>query len=268
MLQKKILKLMKILNRFTLDDIVTTLELVEKEEILALNYIQNLEKENVVRQISPRQYAYCEKNERVICVFTKTEGSINREAPKIKMDKVKPNPIDITKDENYEKYLNARQKSQIKVNKYLKIIEAAGCLGGKNLMAFIKEWNKKNPELATSYSYFMGVRNLYREKGIGGLLINYGNYGKGESIVNDELYALCKEFYFTGDAMPLTAARALAIQKYIERYPDKKNDNFPQYSAFRKRIFDNYSAEERRKLRSFKFTGKNTTLNSEESMNE
>lgn len=246
MMRKKILRLAKIMGNFSLEDIVTTLELNKKEEKESFKCLSELVDNELLMKVSENIYIYNKKQKTQIkpSEADKNSGQI------IDPSGIKPLVIDITKDKNYEIYRTAPVFAKKKADKYLSVINAAGKLRGNELESFIKKWNKRFPKMKTSLTSFYRAKYLLMKKGVIGLVGSYWDHpNKGKSQVCSELYQLFKEFYLTYEAISMPKAIELAIEKYFKMYPDVKRYKPPSYQCFKRKLQIEYTNEEIEKFR-------------------
>ena len=254
MIQKRILKLAKILNMFTLDDIVITLELNKDGEKIALKYLKSLAENNLIKKISENQYIYLDPK---AIKFGKPELDKKLYQPQLNQsDKL---IIDITKYKNYEQYLNAPEWAKKRADKYLTLFHAAGSRTGIRLRLFIKEWNEQFPEMKTYYKTFLKVKRALKTKGVDSILAHFGNDAHREiTRTRNEIYPYFKEFYLFYKPIKVTEVIKLAVEKYEKLNPGKKVKKYPSYRCLRREILKEYTLDELNKLRNFKIKrGKN-----------
>jgi predicted transposase YbfD/YdcC len=130
-----------------------------------------------------------------------------------------------------EEYFLSPEWAKKQANKYLTVIKYARGLKGKELRAFIKEWNENNPEFKTSYqSVQIARRTLYKE-GRMGLLAKYGK-SKGKTSVKDEYFEMFKELYLT----VLKPSMKTCAKEVKEHFGIKNNEFFPSPISFLRRL--------------------------------
>jgi hypothetical protein len=123
MIQKKILRLARILNKFSFDDIAITLEFNEEDEINARKYLSELLKNGDIKKISADKYQFLENKAKKSLKISRKRAML---AKNIMDYKISPKIIDISKDENYPLYLNSSPRIKKRIDKYLAIFDAAG----------------------------------------------------------------------------------------------------------------------------------------------
>lgn len=256
MLQKKILRLAKILNRFTLDNISTILELNEQDEKTALEYLSVIAKKGFIKKTRNKQYLYLDKKTKTPVKQAKPLKKIENTKPEPVFDttRVSPKIIDITKDKSYKIYLNAKGRTREQADKYLAVLQASGGLSGAKLRFFINQWNEKFPDKKTSYQSVMRARKSLMHEGITSLLAKYGNNSKSKSSVDDYLYEYFKEYYLLFGVIPTSWAIELAMEKFMQLHPEKEHKQ-PSYLSFRRRLLKEFTREQIKQFRTVKIKG-------------
>lgn len=253
MIQKKIHRLVRLINKFTFDDIAITLELNKEDEKKAHKYLSSLIKKGIIRKISADMYQYIDNQAKTPA---KKYGQIFREhkvAPKVRIN---PKVIDISKDDNYQLYLNSSATIKKRIDKYLAVIQASEGLKGSHLESFLKQWNKQFPEMKTSRSSLLNAKKSFISGGLAALLLNRKtpeNNSKKE--VYDVMYNYFKGYYLTHKAIFLTKAYNLAIKKFKRLNPEINTFKMPTHSYFRKRLAADFTKEEIRQFRTIKIKG-------------
>lgn len=242
MIQKKLLKLAKMMSRFTLDDILFTLEIDEQTATLNINKFEDL---GIIKRISETEFLY-----------SSDKKNTKKQEAGFDLSKVTPSSLDITKDKDYHLYLSAPRGVKKKADKYLKVLESSGGLTGKKLRFFIEQWNTQFPDMKTSFASVMRARKRLLYEGLASLLANYHNYStKVKSKVGSDLYQYFKEFYLTYNAIPMTEAIRLATKKFLEQNPDIVWYSPPSYLCFQRRILSEFTREEIGQFRRLKIEG-------------
>lgn len=152
--------------------------------------------------------------------------------------------------EKYQKiYLNKNATTDIKVDrsysdspvwakaqaeKYMAVIKAAEGLKGKQLKYFIEKWNLENANLKTSYSCFMLMKKRYDERGICGLLANYGHSGK-KVWIDDLHFDYFKTLYLKEGAPSLRSCWESTLG-YAMRNNGMQKTDFPSQMAFKRKL--------------------------------
>lgn len=251
MIWKKLLKLIRIMARFSIDDIASILEIDEKTVLL---YFSDLENKGIIKKISEQRYMYVAAKK-----IKPTNKSTKRVMPTYENKKIpsiipKKLIIDITKDDDYQIYITAPPWAKKKADKYLAVLEAAGGLSGSKLRFFIRQWNKKFPEMKTSFASVMRARKTLYEEGVAALLAGYTVFEKCKSSVNDEIYKYFKEFYLSFEVVAMTSAIKRASEKYFQMHPDS-DYSLPSYVCFRNRLLNEFTKEEIKQFRTVEIKG-------------
>ena len=184
-MKQKILKLIKILNKFTLDDILS-LDEFDKQEVSVI--LSEFENSGVISKISKEQYIYFpDKNSKPQNI--NRLHNLNIEAKK--------DIIDIkslfSKEEEQEIYENASPNSKRRIVKYYAILKIAGQFDSRCIDAFLKQFSKEYPEYKISPSTFYRIRQKYFQYGIRGLIPKYAP--GPQSAVPQEMYEEFKKLY-------------------------------------------------------------------------
>lgn len=166
-MKQQILKLIKILNKFTLDDILSMDEF-DKQEVLEI--LSEFENSNLISKISKEQYIYFpNKNSN-----SKIPSRLHNNNLNIK---TKENITDIkslfSKEEEQEIYENASPNAKRRIVKYYTILKIVSQFDSRCIEAFLKHFSKAYPEYKISQSTFYRIRQKYFQYGIRGLIPNY-----------------------------------------------------------------------------------------------
>ena len=253
MRQTKLLKLVKMMSKFTSDDVSSILEIDEETTLLSLSELEN---KGIIKKISEGRYIHSpEKKDNT---HNKLVGRAKLTFEDKKLPPVIPKKlvIDITKDEDYQIYLNAPAWAKKKADKYLAVLEASGGLSGEKLKFFIKQWNKKFPEMKTSRASVLRARKTLSEEGVAALLAGYACFDRHKSSVNEDIYKYFKEFYLSFEVVTMIDAINRAKEKYFQIHPDS-DYKIPSYVCFRNRILREFTREELKQFRTVQIKGVN-----------
>ena len=163
-MKQKILKLIKILNKFTIDDILSMDDFEEQEvsEILS-----ELENSGIISKITAEEYIYFPNK--------KAEPQTSNRLHSLNIEKRK-DLTDIktlfSKDEEQEGYENASPNAKRRIVKYYTILKIASQFDNRCISAFLKQFSKEHPEYKISPSTFYRIRLKYAQYGIRGLIPN------------------------------------------------------------------------------------------------
>ena len=150
-MKQKLLKLIKILNRFTIDELIAMSEI---EEADIKNLVQEFLQDKVINKISQTEYAYIKPLKSISPIeLLKQNGKFYPKTPKQKIDisEINIEEFFLRKDETAI-YNNAPDWAKASLIKYTTILRLAGNLRGNSLKQFIEKLNAEHPEYKTSYS--------------------------------------------------------------------------------------------------------------------
>lgn len=138
-------------------------------------------------------------------------------------------------DLNIDAYSNAPAWSKKQADKYLELFALTKNLKHKEILAFLEEWNLKNPDKKVAYSTYAEAKRKYRQQGVAGLLAKYGhkNMVKG---IDDEYFEYFKSVYLREGAPSAHFAWSCVLG-----YAKAKNLNleirtFPSFMTFLRRL--------------------------------
>jgi|GEM_PF-4932428 len=253
MIRKKILKLAKRLNNFTLDDLAITLELNEEDEVNVRKYLSTLVKKEIVQKISDEKYKYIDDKVENSAKKIKQAFKQAERAPKVKIE---PKVTKIIKYDNYQLYLNSSVAVKKRVDKYLAVIHASENLKGSHLKSFLEQWNKQFPEMKTSKSSLMKAKKLLLSKGLAALILTNKNpETNAKRKIYDSIYNYFKSYYLKGRGSTVVRARELAIENFRRLNPSINPFKPPSDSYFRKRLAAEFTKEEIKQFRTAKTKG-------------
>ena len=250
-MKQKILKLIKILNKFTLDDILLMDNSDENEVKIIL---ADFEKFGVIKKISDTEYVFL------------------KQLPKLDDSKPIPHHKTITKplitnlfskEKEQMIYDNATEKSKKILTKYYTILKLARSRRGDALKIYLANLAEEHPEYSISYTTFHRIKRRYITEGLKGLIPKYKSNNK--SSVSDEMYQAFKKIYLTPNAYPLKTCVKMLSKDFC---------NLPSYMSFLRRLNKDFTSEEIKKYRSvgnslpqLNLPSKNTVLNDNEIRN-
>ena len=250
-MKQKILKLIKILNKFTLDDILLMDNFDENEVKIIL---ADFEKFGVIKKISDTEY-----------VFLKQLHKLNESEP-IPHHKTITKPLitNLFSKENEQMiYDNATEKSKKILTKYYTILKLASSRRGDALKIYLANLAEEHPEYSISYTTFHRIKRRYLTEGLNGLIPKYKSNNK--SSVSDEMYQAFKKIYLTPNAYPLKTCVKMLSKDFC---------NLPSYMSFLRRLNKDFTSDEIKKYRSIgkslphlNLSSKNTVLNDNEIRN-
>ena len=235
-MKQKILKLIKRLSRFTIDDIAIMSECDENSLVPVMD---NFEDDGIIK-ISDKEYGYITQNKEKPALKAIIENNIDKKIKKVDIDFKTINTKHIFKKEKEQEIFdNAPDWAKAKIIKHMTVLKLAGNLNGTRLYKFLEQLGKDTPEYKVSYSTFMRKRRDYVTYGIKGLIPLYQN-DNCKSSVSDEMFEDFKSLYFTGYKYTLRQCVRMLEQKY---------EMLPHPAAFKRRLDKEYSQEIVDKLR-------------------
>lgn len=236
-MKQKILKLIKRLSRFTIDDIAIMSECDENSLVPVMD---NFEDDGIIKKISDKEYGYITQNKEKPALKAIIENNIDKKIKKVDIDFKTINTKHIFKKEKEQEIFdNAPDWAKAKIIKHMTVLKLAGNLNGTRLYKFLEQLGKDTPEYKVSYSTFMRKRRDYVTYGIKGLIPLYQN-DNCKSSVSDEMFEDFKSLYFTGYKYTLRQCVRMLEQKY---------EMLPHPAAFKRRLDKEYSQEIVDKLR-------------------
>ena len=239
---KKIKFLARKLKTFTFNDIFT---LAETPKVELQEKLDKLVEENVLKETS-QGYIYCEidymppptapvvKDETVR--FINNEDYIN----------FSENDYGKMKSLSLEELENIPEYNRKKYIKFFGLLKQTRGLYGKQLVEFIKEYNKQNPDDKTSYANIIRKRNLYVKYGPKALVAKFGKPRKLYYPDMEKYYAIFKKYYFLPKKLNIEACRQLTAKELHIPL-----DKFPHRITFRRRLLKDYTTIEMKNKRNF-----------------
>ncbi|MBR6126778.1 DDE-type integrase/transposase/recombinase [bacterium] len=133
-----------------------------------------------------------------------------------------------------KEYANAPEWARNQADKYIRIINNTRFLRGKELKKFIEWWNKKHPNLKTSYTAVNRMKVRYECFGINGLLAQYGK-NLHRSVVKNKYFDYFKKLYLIEGAPSLHTCWENTLG-YAMRTSNLQKDDFPSPNSFLRRL--------------------------------
>lgn len=238
---KKIRYLSRKLKTFTFEDIFLLAE-TPKEELL--KGLQELVNEGTLKKTT-QGFVYCEFKQFPPPTEPVVRNSVTKSVHN--EDFVKFVEINNPKIKNLtsQELAEIPEYNRKKRDKYLHLLKITNGLHGKNLMEFIKEYNKLNPQNRTSYANLIRKRNAYVKYGDSALISKFGTPRKVYYPDMEEYYVIFKKFYLSGCGISIKKCRENTAK--IFQIP---LDKFPSVMTFRRRLRKDFSKEEVRNIRS------------------
>lgn len=250
-MKQKILKLIKILNKFTLDDILL-MDNFDEDEVKII--LADFEKFGVIKKISDTEYVFLKQ----LPKLDETEPISNRKTI------TKPLITNLfSKEKEQMIYDNATEKSKKILTKYYTILKLARSRRGDALKTYLVNLAEEHPEYSISYTTFHRIKRRYLTEGLNGLIPKYKSNNK--SSVSDEMYQAFKKIYLTPNAYPLKTCVKMLSKDFCK---------LPSYMSFLRRLNKDFTSDEIKKYRSIgkslphlNLSSKNTVLNDNEIRN-
>ena len=133
------------------------------------------------------------------------------------------------------KYSEVPSWAKLQAEKYVRILDASAGLKGKELKAFIDNWNNNDEEeFTTSYPSLIRMRRRYFRYGVAGLISKHGQHLVG-SCVPDDYFEYFKTLYLIEGGPSLRSCRDLTLG-YAVRELGADRNNFPSFMAFKRRL--------------------------------
>lgn len=231
MLQEKLLKIIKKVGKFTVDDLIIITGI---EEEFVKNSVSEFLKEGCIRRTATNSYIYRE---------LKADNNIQTKKRK-DFDYYKTRNADVFQ------YLQCSEWAQKKYNKYMELIEKTNGLIGKALCEFIENWNINNPQNKTSYCCVQKIRAKYRNYGPVALIPRCGKYIQVD--VKEEWFERFVDLYLSKGRLSSDECRKIIIDELITENPDFDSLSFPSRSSFHRMLHSRFTREEIKRLRSYK----------------
>lgn len=131
-------------------------------------------------------------------------------------------------------YVNSPDWVRKRADKYLLLINNTDGLKGEMLKTFIRQWNKNNPELQTSYSRLLAARSIFEESGVNGLI---SAYGKNEDKTNlrTTWFNHFKKLYLVEGAPSVNSCWLMTLG-HFKQTEDLDINNFPSSQTFYRKL--------------------------------
>jgi hypothetical protein len=122
-----------------------------------------------------------------------------------------------------------------KAHKILAVLEASKGMIGRELKAFVAEWNAKHPGRTISYSRVLEWRKIHDEQGITGLLPQYGK-NSGKTSVKDDWFFYFRDRYLKEGGSSSRSCWLGTFGYARERNHSLDDRSFPSEAAFLRRL--------------------------------
>ena len=239
---KKVKFLARKLKAFSFNDIFSLAELQKAE---MQEKLDNLVDENILKKTA-QGYIYCEFD----YVPPPTAPTVKGEAVTFVRDddyvKFSENDYGKMKSLSLEELGNIPEYNRKKYTKFFGLLKLTRGLYGKQLVEFIKEYNKQNPDDKTSYANIIRKRNLYVKYGPEALVAKFGKPRKLYYPDMEKYYAIFKKYYFSPKKLNIEDCRQLTAKELHIPL-----DKFPHRITFRRRLLTDYTTIEMKNKRNF-----------------
>ena len=239
---KKVKFLARKLKAFSFNDIFSLAEL-PKEELQ--EKLDKLVEENILKKTT-QGYIYCEFD----YVPPPTAPTVKGEAVTFVRDddyvKFSENDYGKMKSLSLAELGNIPEYNRKKYTKFFGLLKLTRGLYGKQLVEFIKEYNKQNPDDKTSYANIVRKRNLYVKYGPEALVAKFGKPRKLYYPDMEKYYMVFKKYYFSPKKLNIEACRQLTAKELHIPL-----EQFPHRITFRRRLLKDYTTIEMKNKRNF-----------------
>lgn len=239
---KKVKFLARKLKAFSFNDIFSLAEMPREELQEKLN---KLVEENILKNTA-QGYIYCEFDY----------------IPPPTVPTVKGETVTFVRDDDYVKFsennygkmksLTVEELNEIpeynrkKYIKFFGLLKLTRGLYGKQLVEFIREYNKQNPDDKTSYANIIRKRNIYVRYGPEALVAKFGEPRKLYYPDMEKYYMVFKKYYFSPKKLNIEACRQLTAKELHIPL-----EQFPHRITFRRRLLKDYTTIEIKNKRNF-----------------
>ncbi len=128
--------------------------------------------------------------------------------------------------------------------KFFGLLKLTRGLYGKQLVEFIREYNKQNPDDKTCYANIIRKRNLYVKYGPEALVAKFGKPRKLYYPDMEKYYMVFKKYYFSPKKLNIEACRQLTAKELHIPL-----EQFPHRITFRRRLLKDYTTVEMKNKR-------------------
>lgn len=233
-MKNQLLKLIKGLNRFKIDDLCQMAELQE-EEITC--FLDEFLKEGIIAKTGNNTFTMLDKIPQRQSKRPKNVLEKRREESKKLLD---------FSQKEIEEYKRAPDWAKKSSEKYIKIMYATQNMNYKAIEQFLKNWNRENPDQTASISGLNRMKRRLKEEGLTGLLAKYNPKNKGDFKAGGAVYERFKELYLVPSAPSLKYCYRQVREEMGHLY---ENWNFPCSLSFRRKLKNEFTDSEIESLR-------------------
>lgn len=239
---KKVKFLARKLKAFSFNDIFSLAEMPREELQEKLN---KLIEENILKHTA-QGYIYCEFD----YIPPPTAPTVKGEAVTFVRDddyvKFSENNYGKMKSLTVEELNEIPEYNSKKYIKFFGLLKLTRGLYGKQLVEFIREYNKQNPDDKTSYANIIRKRNLYVRYGPEALVAKFGKPRKLYYPDMEKYYMVFKKYYFSPKKLNIETCRQLTAKELHIPL-----EQFPHRITFRRRLLKDYTTIEIKNKRNF-----------------
>lgn len=178
-----IIKTVRRLDKFNLDELIVVSELDEKE---VTEILSDLIKQQIIL-----------KNNNTYFFNTKKSAEITNNDGDETISEFKP--IVIEEEEGYEDFLKFGEETQNRVRAYVGLLNLIHQAGTKNINKVVELFNETSGYPRVSPSAFTRVRKKYSQYGFRGILPKYSKHIT--AAIPDEIYTCFKKYYLTNEKL-------------------------------------------------------------------
>ena len=227
--KEKLLKTIKNIKNFTIDDLVI---ITEMDEEFIKDSLNKFIEEGVLQKTGNNNFLF---REETVYKYCPIKRGIDRSKARAK-HKI-----------SFDEYLAKSNWARGKFNRNMKLIQETTDLTGKELIQYVENWNKADPENKISITIIYDLKRVYEKYGAIGLIPKTGHNVQIE--MKSEWLERFFDLYLC--EKKLTVRQALDIIKNEELEKDKNFNEliFPGICTFRRRLNEKYTREEIKQLR-------------------
>ena len=238
-MEQKILKIMNILKKFSLEELSTYMECDANE---LLPYIENFKMQGIVNETLGNEYLYDKNGNSKI--KRKTKINVNymlKENKLFSLDNYKNFPAEevFTDKNDLDFYNSCDERTKKILIKHIVLFNLAGNMSTKELRGYLGQISKKFPEYSICAEWYQIKYRRYMREGLRGI------YKGSKSSLDNKIYEEFKEIYLSPRKYSQEASYELLKMKY-----GYKEGSIPKISAFMQRLRKEYSKEAINKMRS------------------
>ncbi|MDD3012589.1 MAG: tyrosine-type recombinase/integrase [Candidatus Gastranaerophilales bacterium] len=245
MIKEKILKLAKVLNTFTVDEMVTVLEETENQ---IGHYIESLVQANCLKKVSEKQYLYLKNpNNRLLQQKLKFEALLNTYNEEYKIRVLE----EISSSKLMGEYLKYQPKTRQKIEKNLVLFRLTENLNNKEFRSFIISWNQRYPDQRV-LRCDTNLRNTYNNYGLRKFLEKFSSKSLPKHALLGIYFPQFINMYFSKKAPSVEVCLDKLKLDFLKNQKRIEGNYFPDYKFFIKKLNSEFMPEEIEYNRSYK----------------